>query len=180
MKAAVFYARADLAPSRELLRRAAAEHTGAAAESFEILVNEWGRPFFVAGPEFSVSHSGEYWACAFAEGRVGLDLQLRRMKSPPEKIAARFFHPLEVKWLEENGYERFFDVWSAKESYVKLTGRGFRGDTAGFSVVSERGEFPYLEGCGFALRSFMEEYSLCLCVRGGAELELHRMKEAVL
>lgn len=178
MKATVFYTRAGKAPSRELLRRAAAEYTGAAEESFEIIVNEWGRPFFAAGPEFSVSHSGEYWACAFADERVGLDIQLRRMKSSAERIARRFFHPLEVKWLEENGLERFFDVWSAKESYVKLTGRGFQGDTAGFSVVSERGEFPYLDGCGFRLRSFMEEYSLCLCARGSAELELREIREA--
>jgi len=178
MKTTVFYTRQGDISSRELLRRASAEYTLAAADSFEILVNEWGRPFFAAGPEFSVSHSGEYWACAFAEERVGLDLQLRKIKSPPEKIAARFFHPLEVKWLEENGYERFFDVWSAKESYVKFTGRGFRGDTAGFSVVSERGEFPFMEGCGFVLRSFMENYSLCLCSRSSAELELRELKEA--
>ena len=178
MKATLFYTRRVEIPSRVLLRTAAAEYSGADRESFEILVDRWDRPFFGAGPEFSVSHSGEYWACAFAEERVGLDLQLHSMKSPPEKIAARFFHPLEVKWLEENGYERFFDVWSAKESYVKFTGRGFRGDTAGFSVVSEMGEFPYMEGCRFALRSFMENYSLCLCSRGSAELELRELKEA--
>lgn len=94
-----------------------------------------GKPYFPDCPQlhFSISHSGEYWACAVADVNVGLDLQehvLGKNETKEEaavrfrRMAHRFFHPLEAEFVEWNSYEHFFTVWTAREAYVKNTGQG--------------------------------------------------------
>jgi 1,4-alpha-glucan branching enzyme len=41
-----------------------------------------------------------------------------------KKLASRYFHPLEQAYLEKDPWEGFFRIWTAKESFVKRTGRG--------------------------------------------------------
>lgn len=98
------------------------------------------KPFFKNMPEvhFSISDSGSYWACAFASEEIGLDIQkIQEVKA--QRISRRFFHPLEVKWLEENGWEYFIRIWTLKESYVKYTGRGMSDGLKVFSVIAPSG-----------------------------------------
>ena len=68
---------------------------------------------------FSISHSGD-WCRA-------------------ERLARRFYHPLEVAWLEKNGYSHFCKLWAYKESYVKYTGVGLIQGMDYFSVISPSG-----------------------------------------
>ena len=53
---------------------------------------------------FSISHSGDWWSCAVSTEEVGLDIQQER-HCRAERLARRFYHPLEVAWLEKNGYK---------------------------------------------------------------------------
>lgn len=149
--------------SRELLVRAVSRHTGRSPG--EIACTRLGKPYFPALPDVhcSVSHSGDWWACAISDRSIGLDLQIHRSYLPPEKLSGRFFHPLEDQFLVRHGYQPFFDLWCAKESYVKFTGQGFSLEPDRFSVVSESGAFPEAEGCVFQFLPFREGYSLCLC-----------------
>ena len=84
-----------------------------------------GKPWFPAAPElhFSISHSGGRWVCAFADAPVGLDLQAHR-PCRALALARRFFAPEEAEWLRSRGEAAFFDLWCAKESWLKYTGRG--------------------------------------------------------
>lgn len=153
----------DWRDSRALLLRAACLHTGLSAEELgPVHVNQWGKPA-LPGLECSVTHSGSWWLCACGDAPLGLDLQLHRAQADPEKLSRRFFHPREDGWLAQVGYERFFDVWCAKESWVKYTGRGFHQDPATFSVVDAQGRFPAMDGVEFRLLPFGPGYSLCLC-----------------
>jgi len=152
--------------SRALLACAAARYTGRPAEELgDVLTNQWGKPAFSQAPEicFSVTHSGNWWLCAFGEQALGLDLQIHRSHTPPDRLSRRFFHPAEDAFLARENYARFFDLWCAKESWVKFTGRGFYDDPLSFSVVSADGAFPAREGVQFRLLPFGPEYSLCLC-----------------
>lgn len=56
-----------------------------------------------------------------------------------ERLARRFYHPLEVAWLEKNGYSHFCKLWAYKESYVKYTGVGLIQGMDYFSVISPSG-----------------------------------------
>jgi len=153
----------DRRDSRALLLRAAALYTGRTPEDAgPVSFNQWGKPA-LAGLECSVTHSGSWWLCAFGDKPLGLDLQIHRSQSDPEKLSRRFFHPREDGWLAQVGYERFFDLWSAKESWVKYAGMGFLRDPGTFSVVDEAGRFPAMDGVEFRLLPFGPGYSLCLC-----------------
>lgn len=140
-------------PSHELLRRAVSRYLG--TEIAEITVcrdEEHGKPYIreLLQVHFSISHSADRWACAVSGAEVGLDLQEARI-ADGEKLARRFFHPSEIAWLAENGFEEFTKLWTCKESYVKYTGTGLREGLDYFSVVDGslpvcQQEIPFREG----------------------------------
>ena len=41
-----------------------------------------------------------------------------------EKIAERYFHRCEIQMNQSNDPKRLFDLWAAKESLVKASGKG--------------------------------------------------------
>lgn len=150
--------------SHGLLRRAAVQYAQLAPEDCTLSFGPYGKPCFSAAPQlhFNITHSGAYWMCAFSRQPVGLDLQ-QHQDSPREKLSRRFFHPREDAYLSQEGYLPFFDLWSAKESYVKFSGRGITGELEDFSVVDEDGSFPAVPGVHLQLLPWKEGYSLCLC-----------------
>lgn len=131
-----------------------------------------GKPFFPARPDirFCITHSGPFWLCAFSGHEVGLDLQCHEKKTGfwhTRRIADRFFHPAENAFLRAGGC--FFDVWAAKESFVKFMGTGIGDDFGDFSVAGPEGllERPAVPAGYPAPRllflPFKEDFSLCLC-----------------
>ncbi|MEA4934468.1 MAG: 4'-phosphopantetheinyl transferase superfamily protein [Lawsonibacter sp.] len=154
--------------SRALLNVAASRYAGISGDCLgAVETGPWGKPFFPRMPHvhFSVTHSGNWWLCAFSSQPLGLDLQIHQSYTAPSKLSHRFFHPLEDAFLSERGYRDFFDLWCAKESWVKYTGHGFFDDPDSFSVVSSDNRFPVLDGVQFRLVPFAPEYSLCLCAQ---------------
>jgi len=95
-----------------------------------------GKPMLRDHPEihFSVSHSGNLWACAFSADPVGLDLEKRdpgigeRKVGKTEerylRIARRFFSAEEFDYVRVNGILGFYQIWVRKEAYGKYTGEG--------------------------------------------------------
>lgn len=75
---------------------------------------------------FSVSHTGDVFACVIAEmeetSSVGLDIQQSR-NMDVQKLALRFYTEEENQWLNSNP-EGFFRLWTRKEAYAKYTGAG--------------------------------------------------------
>lgn len=130
---------------------------------------EYAKPYICGFPEFSVSHSGSIWAVAIAEAPVGLDIQKKR-PSDWRSVAKRFFNAEETAFVAENGEDAFFEVWAAKEAYVKYLGTGIDGDFSGFSTV-ERGRFMReVNGASlvFPRADALSGYSAAVC---GAALE---------
>ena len=135
------------------------------------------KPFFPHSPEirFSVTHSGGCWACAFSRQPVGLDLQITQPVQG-EKLARRFFHPREAEYLAAHP-EEFFRVWTAKESYVKLTGRGIDDAFHHFSVVCPGGLRSQLDGAFIRHIPFRPGYTLCLCAPSIGEVTVESMAQ---
>lgn len=123
--------------SHRLLTKAAEDMYGMG--EYELAKVPGGKPFFVNHPEihFSISHSGEYWTCAFSKEEVGLDLQIEEHRHRIEKISKRFFAPEEQEYLEKCNYAEFYDVWAAKEAYLKYTGEGLAKGLGNHSVVRD-------------------------------------------
>lgn len=143
-----------------------------------------GKPYFpnCKPIHFSISHSCEYWVCAVALTNIGVDIQehvIGRNETREEatkrfrKMAHRFFHPLEARFVEYEGadsFYQFFTVWSAREGYVKNTGNGIDKEFSEHCVVSE--DFQALSevnACWQAMDRYFrktiykKEYSLCVC-----------------
>ena len=135
------------------------QKNGVAPESgsFRIERQPKGKPYFPNLPDlhFSVSHSGEIFVCALSDFPVGVDIQEYK-KRPDEaercrKIAARFFHFDEVDALDADTVSAFYNIWTAKEAYVKFTGDGIDGDFSAFCIF-DLDEYLYqTELCGMSL-----------------------------
>ena len=162
--------------SAELFREAAVRYAGPEAARWTVRTGEKGKPYFqdVTHVHFNISHSGCYWMCAFSDRPVGLDVQ-KIGATPRGRLAARFFHPGEVAYLEGMAEDAFYSVWAAKESFVKYTGTGIAGNFGAFSTVAENGVFPVAPNAEIRIGRWAEDYVFCLCaevIRGVKIIEL--------
>lgn len=138
-----------------------------------------GKPYLPDLPQWhiSVTHSGKWIICALSTQQVGIDLQihhLRHRKTDQDDhsryctIARRFFHPAEADYVALSPQDRFFQVWTAKESYVKYTGRGVDGDFGSYSILPPSRQIPtgspwQAVQATFQQIPFDREYTFCMC-----------------
>ena len=105
-------------------------------KQIEFAVNEYGKPFVVDKPrtQFNISHTDHYIACIIADEPVGIDIEL--IKNADMKIAERFFTPDETAYIIDDKWQanRFYEVWTKKESRIKWEGKGLYKPLPSFSV----------------------------------------------
>jgi 4'-phosphopantetheinyl transferase len=90
--------------------------------------------------QFNLSHSGAWVVLALSNaGAVGVDVEQHLRPSRLEAISARFFSEAEHAALlalpELARRQRFFELWTLKESYVKALGRGIATALAGTDIA---------------------------------------------
>ena len=98
-----------------------------------------GKPYLIDYPgiHFSLSHSGNMAVLAISDSEIGIDVQERR--GYQEKVAKRFYHESEIAVIEaiSDPAEKancFYQMWTAKEAYIKFTGKGMGQDLRSFGV----------------------------------------------
>lgn len=139
--------RADRCLSREdavcciaaerLLRYAVKTHLG--NQEFALETNAYGKPRIKGNPDFhfNLSHSGNWVVLACGNSEVGIDVENLRMDDKKQRLARRFFTPKEQDYVFQEEFEkRFFEVWTAKESYLKYLGTGLQKSLSSFCVRS--------------------------------------------
>ena len=104
-----------------------------------VITEPGGKPRFAEGGEgFSVSHSENYFAMAFCDGQIGVDLEITVKESTRiEAIARRFFSEKEQEQIRQAADPRraFTRLWTQKEALGKRTGEGvFHRSKSGESV----------------------------------------------
>lgn len=86
---------------------------------------------------FNLSHSEDFVICAASEKKIGCDIE--KIKSAPVKVAERYFAASEsdyLKGLQEDKQDaEFFRLWTIKESYTKMDGRGLSMGLKSFEVI---------------------------------------------
>jgi 4'-phosphopantetheinyl transferase len=119
---------------------------------------------------FSVSHSKSWVVCAVGSGPVGIDVEY--MRAYDSGIAERFFHPGEYAALvalpEERRKERFYDLWTIKESYIKALGKGLSLALDSFEILLANGRIDMKAGEGLPAMKFKQydlgsEYKCAVC-----------------
>lgn len=146
-KAARFYRDADRHLSiaaRGALRVLLSGYIGIPATDLVFDYSETGKPF-IAGPvSFNISHSGDWVVLAFGrERQIGVDVEKIKPKLDVLAIAARYFTPTEIEFIEAAADQRsaFFQLWVRKEAYVKACGSALFRELSSFSVpLEEQGE----------------------------------------
>lgn len=83
-----------------------------------------GKPYTESAEvEFSISHSKDIVVCAISDKPVGIDIE--KIRKVNLNVAKRLFAPDEQEYIfQECTQQRFFEVWTRKEAYVKLLGYG--------------------------------------------------------
>ena len=141
-----------------------------------------GKPTLPGLPQWhiSVTHSEKWFICAVSPLQVGIDLQVHSLLHGETgqqaaarycKIARRFFHPAEADYVALAPQDHFFSVWTAKESFVKYTGKGVDSHFDAFCVLP-----PSPASCKlpvdtpwqatqatFRQTPFDENYTFCMC-----------------
>lgn len=101
----------------------------------------FGKPYIKENNSFhyNLSHSGNWVAIAYGNTEVGIDVEKICMDAGKEEIARRYFTPDEQAYVfdtKELAPQRFFEVWTGKESYLKYLGTGLKKNLASFSIFS--------------------------------------------
>ena len=110
----------------ELAKKAIAEELNIDPKSIRFRTTKAGKPYAEnLNIEFSISHSGNIAVCAISDKPVGIDIE--RIKEASINVAKRLYTPDEQKYVFEKwdlSKQRFYEVWTRKEAYVKKIGRG--------------------------------------------------------
>lgn len=148
---------------------------------FEVAYEKDGKPYLLDYPNvyFNLSHSGDYVCCAVGDMPLGVDIQ--KITDVKEGVARRFFTDEDNQRLAACGGEErkklFFRMWSIKESYIKLTGRGMAGGLNTFEIdwqenrilgisaleIQEKAEGSEKAEAYFEEYSRLPEYCFCVC-----------------
>lgn len=140
-----------------LLRRAVARMLGCV--EFAVEKGEWGKPRLADDPAFhyNLSHSGRWVVIAYGNSPVGIDVETTRSNAPVERLSRRYFSASEQAYVDGDR-ARFFELWTAKESYLKYLGTGLTRSVDSFCVLSGDLDVHFF-------RETLEDAFLTLCTR---------------
>ncbi|MCL2663873.1 MAG: 4'-phosphopantetheinyl transferase superfamily protein [Oscillospiraceae bacterium] len=139
--------------------------TGLRNNQLSFSENEYGKPLLTNAKDvhYNISHSGMFVVCAFNSAPVGIDIET--IKPIDMAIAKRFFSQDEVDYIlypsdenkletkvlnhsvggsaePSNKYERFYQIWTMKESYIKWEGMGLSKPLNSFCVLNTQPSSP--------------------------------------
>ncbi|MEL6546435.1 MAG: 4'-phosphopantetheinyl transferase superfamily protein [Myxococcota bacterium] len=106
-------------------------------------VDPLGKPYLEGRPlDFNLSHTRGGIVVLLGTGELGVDVEPIGRRVDVDGVGARTFTHSELRWVRAgNRSERFIQMWTQKEAYMKARGMGFRLSPKSFSFdVSERGE----------------------------------------
>ena len=115
----------------------------------KIVVDKFGKPYFEKGLlHFNLSHSGNYVIAAVSKYDIGIDIQ--RVRADKHRIAEKNFLPEECAYInavedEHVRQQRFCEIWTVKEAYLKEKGIGLRKPLNSFEVELS-GDAPKIVG----------------------------------
>lgn len=157
--------------ARGILRKLLGNYLNIEPRDLQFEYGDRGKPLLKVNQiellQFNLSHSHEYALYGFTYHHlIGVDLEYLREMPDLLKIARRFFSNREYELLakasEEVKLKLFFQLWTAKEAYLKAVGTGI-ADLADVELAIDE----VLSPCLLAIRGdklAAAKWSLCSCV----------------
>ncbi|MHC1748161.1 MAG: 4'-phosphopantetheinyl transferase superfamily protein [Cellulosilyticaceae bacterium] len=141
----------------------------------KLAYNIYGKPYLNIDTPiyFNISHANNRIICAIDEKEVGVDIERERHIDNILDIAKRFFHEDEYQSLLKQDSTKkqekyFYQLWTAKESYIKWKGMGLTLPLKSFSVTHQNHETILKtntgnEACFFKYFNADENYHIHIC-----------------
>jgi len=107
-------------------------------EQLEFYTNDYGKPYLMGYQnfQFNSSHTKNAIAAGISKNPLGVDIE--KIKSLDLNIAKRFFTENELHYIlldTNNQDQRFFEIWTQKEAYIKYIGKGLAIPLKSFDVT---------------------------------------------
>ncbi|WP_447507240.1 4'-phosphopantetheinyl transferase family protein [Acinetobacter oleivorans] len=119
--------------SRVLVKTVLADKLGISPHAVNIELHPNGKPFVEGGKAvyFNLTHSADVIILAVTEeGEIGVDIEQVDREFEWMRVDS-VLAPIEIEWIKENEitdsssvFQRFFQIWTLKEAYIKCTGEG--------------------------------------------------------
>ncbi len=163
------------AHSEGFARNILGKHLKVDSDSLVMCKNEFGKPYLKDYPNthYNISHTKGAIVCAISDEPVGIDIE--GVKKFNKRIAERFFTKSEQDYIfskKENRDERFAEIWTMKEAYVKWTGNGMVIPFESFDVID--GIIPSLK----VLK--MKDYVISVCTPKSIDVSTKHLLEKEL
>ena len=123
---------------KKLLKNALAERLPHRPAQFQLEYGKYGKPYLKdAALQFSVSYTYGICLIALSDGEIGADIE--RLRAAKLRVANRCFTDSENHYLHQDTElfdQRFYELWTQKEAYLKYTGEGFFRTPKSVDVLS--------------------------------------------
>ena len=153
---------------------------------FETETNEFGKPFIKGSEDirFNLSHSGDVAVCTVSDTDVGIDIENVSAPHDTMAVANKFFSRNEyaAMMLSPNPNEAFCRLWTLRESYVKMRGKGFAIGLSTMRCDFHRGVCSMYENHILQEDAFFREikdirgYRVSVCTKGECEHSVEEIK----
>ncbi|MBQ8497363.1 MAG: 4'-phosphopantetheinyl transferase superfamily protein [Clostridia bacterium] len=153
---------------------------------FSLETNEFGKPFIKdrADIHFNLSHSGDVAVCTVSDTDCGADIESTTAPHETMAVANRFFSRNEyaAMMLSPNPNEAFCRLWTLRESYVKMRGKGFAIGLSTLRCDFHRGVCWIYENHILQDDAFFREikdvrgYRISVCTKGECEHSVEEIK----
>ena len=152
----------------------------------EIQTNEYGKPYLKNHPSlyFNISHSANIAVLTVSDTECGVDIENTAKPHEAMGVANRFFSRNEyaAMMLSANPNEAFCRLWTLRESYVKMRGKGFAIGLSTLKCDFHRGvctiyqdHLPQPDACFKEFRDVLG-YRIAVCTQGVAEHSISEWK----
>lgn len=133
----------------------------------EIKLNEYGKPYVEGGKFFSIAHSGDYALLAMSDVcDIGCDIELLR-DCDYERMGKLVFTDSELSELKycDDKRDRFFELWTMKEAFIKCIGEGFHFPVKSLDLSGEKSHTVYNNEKYFFKEYMLNDCKIMICSR---------------
>lgn len=126
--------------SRDFVNNILARELCLDKEKIIIDTTQYGKPYIKhpKGFHFNISHTKDIIVCGLSDSPIGVDIE--KIKPIKKKIVEKFFNLHEKAYVYsdlEKKDDRFTEIWTRKEAYVKWIGKGMEVGFDIFDVAND-------------------------------------------
>lgn len=137
---------------RYITRKLLAHYSGSTPEMVKIVPDASGKPLSDLKLCFNISHSCDQLLLGFSNSVIGVDIEKKNSSADIESIGESHFSEIEFQMMmndtKNRRCDKFFEIWTKKESLVKGIGKGLSISLQDFNVTGWYGKVQWNHSSG--------------------------------